>query len=105
MAHALARERYRRQNDTGFAYQGNKKNFDTLVKEAEEEILGRKNMPVQEAKESQAKLVKLNQMQIENLEKQRIELEHKFPRIAESVPISSDNPRSDISSERARLHS
>ena len=102
-AHALARERYRRQNDTGFAYQGNKKNFDTLVKEAEEEILGRKNIPVQEAKESQAELVKLNQMQIESLEKQRIELEHKFPRIAESVPISADNPRSDISSERARL--
>ena len=42
MAQALARERYRRQNDTGFGYQGGKKNFDTLVKEAEQEILGQK---------------------------------------------------------------
>jgi len=102
-AHALARERYRRQMDSGFAYQGNKKNFDTLVKEAEQEILGQKNIPVQEVKESQDQLVKLTQMQIENLEKQRIELENKFPGIAKSLPISPDNPRSDISSERARL--
>ena len=102
-AEALARERYRRQNDTGFAYRGNKKNYDTLVKEAEQEILGKKNLPVQEAKESQAELVKLNHIQIENLEKQRLELERKFPGIAESVPISSENPRADISSERARL--
>ena len=34
-------------------------------------------------------------MQIENLEKQRIELENKFPGIAASVPISlSQNPQS-----------
>ena len=102
-AQTLARERYRRQNDTGFAYQGNKKNFDTLVKEAEGEILGRKNIPVQQAKESQSQLLNLNQIQIENLEKQRSELEHKFPGIAGSIPIPSDNPGSDVSSERARL--
>ena len=41
-AQALAREWYRQQNDTGFAYQAGKKNFDTLVKEAEQEILGQK---------------------------------------------------------------
>ena len=38
----LARERYRRQNDTGFGYQAGKKDFDTLVKEAEQEVLGLK---------------------------------------------------------------
>ena len=55
-AQALAREWYRRQNDTGFAYQAGKKNFDTLVKEAEKEILGLKNKEAQEAKESETQL-------------------------------------------------
>ena len=41
-AQALARERYRRQNDSGFSYQGGKKSFDTLVKEAEQEIIKQK---------------------------------------------------------------
>ena len=73
-AQALAREWYRRQNDTGFAYQAGKKNFDTLVKEAEQQILGQKDKEIREAKESEAQLVKLHQEQIENLEKQRVEM-------------------------------
>ena len=65
------------------------------MKEAEEEILGQKNTAAQEAKESESQLVKLNQMQIENLEKQRMELENKYPGIAASVPISrSQQPQS-----------
>ena len=88
----------------GFSYQAYKKDFDTLVKEAEEEILAQKNTAVQEAKESESQLVKLNQMQIENLERQRIELENKYPGIASSLPISrSPNSQSDISPERSRL--
>ena len=39
---SLARERYRRQNDSGFSYQGGKKSFDTLVKEAEQELIKQK---------------------------------------------------------------
>jgi uncharacterized protein involved in exopolysaccharide biosynthesis/Mrp family chromosome partitioning ATPase len=85
-AQTLARERYRRQNDTGFAYQGNKKDFDTLVKEAEKEILGLRGTPAHEAKQFESEVVKVNQAQIESLEKQRIELEKKFPGIAESQP-------------------
>ena len=85
-AQTLARERYRRQNDTGFAYQGNKKDFDTLVKEAEKEILGLRGTPAHEAKQFESEFVKVNQAQIESLEKQRIELEKKFPGIAESQP-------------------
>ena len=42
MAHALARERYRHQNDSGFSYQAGKKNFDTLVKEAGQDIIQQK---------------------------------------------------------------
>jgi uncharacterized protein involved in exopolysaccharide biosynthesis/Mrp family chromosome partitioning ATPase len=109
-AQTIARERYRRQNDAGFSYQAYKKDFDTLVKEAEAEILAQKNtaaqeaQETQEAKESESQLVKFNQMQIENLEKQRMELENKFPGIAASVPISrSQNPQADISPERSRL--
>ena len=41
-AQARARERYRRQNDSGFSYQGGKKSFDTLVKEAEQDIIKQK---------------------------------------------------------------
>ena len=71
MAQAMAREWYRRQNDTGFAYQAGKKSFDTLVKEAERQVLGVKHKEAQEAKESEDQLVELNQNQIENLERQR----------------------------------
>ena len=96
-AQTLARERYRRQNDTGFAYQGNKKDFDTLVKEAEKEILAFRGTPAQEAKQFESEFVKVNQAQIESLEKQRIELEKKFPGIAESQPPSSrQNFQSDL---------
>ena len=105
LAHALARERYRRQNDSGFAYQANKKNFDALVKEAEQEVLGQKNAAAQVAKESEDQLLKLSQMQIENLEKQRVDLEKRFPGIATSLPIasSSKNTQPDLSPTRARL--
>jgi uncharacterized protein involved in exopolysaccharide biosynthesis/Mrp family chromosome partitioning ATPase len=104
MAQALARERYRRQNDTGFAYQGGKKSFDTLVKEAEQEILGQKNREALDAKQSESQLVKLNQVQIENLEKQRSDLEKRFPGIAASLPTAlSQNAQLDLSTERARL--
>ena len=41
-AQSLARERYHRQNDSGFSYRGTKKSFDTLVKEAEQEIVKEK---------------------------------------------------------------
>ena len=41
-AQTIARERYRRQNDSGFSYQGGKKSFDALVKEAEQEIIKKK---------------------------------------------------------------
>ncbi len=96
-AQTLARERYHRQNDTGFAYQGNKKDFDTLVKEAEKEILALRGTPAQEAKQFESEFVKVNQAQIESLEKQRIELEKKFPGIAESQPPSSrQNFQSDL---------
>ena len=102
-AQTLARERYRRQNDTGFAYQGNKKDFDTLVKEAEKEILGLRGTPAQEAKQFESEFVKVNQAQIESLEKQRIELEKKFPGIAESQPPTlGQNLQSDVA--RARHH-
>ena len=98
MAHALARERYRQQNDTGFAYQTNKKSFDTLVKEAEHEILGRTSNKSKVA-ESETELVKLNQVQIENLEKQRSDLEKKFPGIASSVNVKAELPT--VVAERA----
>ena len=104
MAQALAREWYRRQNDTGFAYQGGKKSFDTLVKEAEKEVLGLKNKEAQEAKESETQLMKLNQSQIENLERQRSDLEKRFPGIATSVPTGlSQNQQLDLATARARL--
>ena len=96
-AQTLARERYHRQNDTGFAYQGNKKDFDTLVKEAEKEILALRGTPAQEAKQFESEFVKVNQAQIDSLEKQRIELEKKFPGIAESQPPNSrQNFQSDL---------
>jgi Mrp family chromosome partitioning ATPase len=103
MAQALAREWYRQQNDTGFAYQANKKSFDTLVKEAEKQVLGLKNKEAQRAKESETELMTLNQNQIENLERQRIDLEKKFPGIANSSPtILSQNQQLDLAAARAR---
>ena len=46
MARQLARERYRNQNDTGFAYRMGKKDYDTLVKEAEQDILVQKSAEI-----------------------------------------------------------
>src|SRR4029077_13157720 len=80
-AQALARERYRRQNDSGFSYQGAKKSYDTLVKEAEQELIRQKinNSLTYKASDDElaklSQLQKLNQLQIDNLEKQRSELE------------------------------
>ena len=75
------------------------------MKEAEQEILGQKNKEaLGTAKESETQLVKLNQMQIENLERQRSDLEKRFPGIAASLPTaSSQNAQLDLSTERARL--
>jgi uncharacterized protein involved in exopolysaccharide biosynthesis/Mrp family chromosome partitioning ATPase len=105
MAQAIAREKYRRQNDTGFAYQTGKKSFDTLVKEAEKEILGAKNKEALQAKESETELLKLNQEQIVHLEKQRADLEAKFPGIATTVPsFSPENQKLDpAAAEHARV--
>ena len=102
-AQALARDWYRRQNDTGFGYQSGKKNFDTLVKEAETAVLGLKNQEAKEAKESETQLIKLNQTQIENLERQRSDLEKRFPGIATSVPTGlSQQEQLDLATARAR---
>ena len=78
-AREIARERYRRQNDTGFAYQAGKKDFDTLVKEAEQEILAQRITNSEMNKASEDQFVKVNQMQIENLEKQLGDMEKRFP--------------------------
>ena len=109
-AQALARERYRRQNDTGFSYQGGKKSFDDLVKEAEQDIIKKKinDALVLRATDDElsrlSQLQKLNQTQIDNLEKQRRELELKFPGLASMAPSSSlEDIRSAVSAERARL--
>ncbi|HEY5812421.1 MAG TPA: hypothetical protein VIT23_07190, partial [Terrimicrobiaceae bacterium] len=82
MAQQIARDRYRSQNDTGFAYQASKKSFDQLVREAAQELLVQRNTSAQQSKASQSLLVQLNQEQIENAEKQKLQLEKKFPTIA-----------------------
>ena len=104
MAQALARERYRRQNDSGFSYQGGKKSFDTLVKEAEQEIIKQKidNALTYKASDDElarlSQLQKLNQVQIDNLEKQRSDLELKISRprryTAQAHPPKSFKPKS-----------
>ena len=87
-AQVIAREWYRQQNATGFSYQAGKKDFDTLVKEAEQSIIQKKSKDAQVYKASEdelarlAELQKLNQMQIDGLEKQRSELEKKYPGLA-----------------------
>jgi uncharacterized protein involved in exopolysaccharide biosynthesis/Mrp family chromosome partitioning ATPase len=103
---ALARERYRRQNDTGFGYQSGKKNFDTLVKEAENETLAKRTINSPEEKASQLELVRINEMQIDNLEKQRIDLERKFPELAGPLPtavVAAATGQLNLANERARL--
>jgi polysaccharide biosynthesis transport protein len=106
---ALARERYRRQNDSGFSYNGAKKDFDTLVKEAEQELIKDKinKSLVYEASDDElarlTQLQKLNQTQIENLEKQRSELERRYPGLAGTLPSTSDDLKAQTAAERARL--
>jgi uncharacterized protein involved in exopolysaccharide biosynthesis/Mrp family chromosome partitioning ATPase len=110
-ARQLARERYISQNNTGFAYRMGKKDYDTLVKEAEQDILVQKSTQSQEAKASKNVLVQLNRTQIENLEKQRLELEKKYPSIASlalaaSTPVAAttfQNHELGLLAERVRL--
>ena len=100
----IARERYRRQNDTGFAYQGGKKDFDTLVKETEQEILTQRINQSEMNKASEDQFVKVNQMQIENLEKQLGDLEKRFPGLVATLPAATAQMRElDLSADRARL--
>ena len=110
-ARQLARERYRNQNDTGFGYRVGKKDYDTLVKEAEQDILAQKSTQSQEAKASKNVMVQMNRAQIDNLEKQRRELEEKYPDIASvamvaSTPIAAttfQNRELGVLAERVRL--
>jgi uncharacterized protein involved in exopolysaccharide biosynthesis/Mrp family chromosome partitioning ATPase len=110
-ARQLARERYIRQNNTGFAYKMGKKDYDTLVKEAEQDIIVQKSTQSQEAKASKNVLVQLNRTQIENLEKQRLDLEKRYPKIAAlalaaSTPIAAttlQNQELGLLAERVRL--
>ena len=109
-AQSIARERYRRQNDSGFSYQGGKKSFDTLVKEAEQELIKQKidDSLTYKASEDElarlSQLQKLNQAQIDNLEKQRSDLETKYPGLATILPSASpEELQAEVSAERARL--
>ena len=105
----LARERYRRQNDTGFSYHRSKKNFDVLVKEAEQELIKKKidDSLVFKASEDElarlSELQKLNQVQIENLEKQRTDFELKYPGLAATLPSTSEDLKAEMAAERGRL--
>ena len=80
MAQALARERYRQQNNSGFAYQGQEGLRYTRQG-------SRRRDPRTEAgtlqadKASQLELVRITQMQIENVEQQRTDLEKRNPEI------------------------
>ena len=91
MARKLASERYRLQNDTGFAYRIDKKDYDTLVKEAEQDILFQKSAQAQEARASKNVLVQQTRAQIEKIDKQRLELEKKYPNIA-TVALATSAP-------------
>ncbi len=108
-AQALARERYRLQNDSGFSYQGGKKDFDTLVKEAEQDLLKQKinNSLVLKATDDELirfnQLQRLNELQIETFEKQRKDLEVKYPGLATILPSkSAEQFQADISADRTR---
>ena len=65
------------------------------MKEAEQEIIKEKINNAQQYKASEDELArlgqlqKLNQMQIDSLEKQRNELEQKFPGLATTLPAAS----------------
>lgn len=100
----LARERYRRQNDSGFGYQGGKKNFDTLVKEAEREVLARKIADSQDQSVSAEQLLKAGQLQTENIEKQLSDLEKRYPGLlATTVGIPNETAEINLSVDRAGI--
>lgn len=70
----------------------------TLLRQAETELLSKYTQ--------QNRIVKVKQAQIADLEKQRRDLENKFPGLAEVVPATisaQGSPRPDIASERAIL--
>ena len=100
----LARERYRRQNDSGFGYQIGKKNFDTLVKEAEREVLARKIAYSQDQSVSAEQLLKAGQLQTENIEKQLSDLEKRYPGLlATTVAIPNQTTEIALSVDRANI--
>jgi uncharacterized protein involved in exopolysaccharide biosynthesis/Mrp family chromosome partitioning ATPase len=103
-AKEVARKRYIRQNDTGFAYQRGKKDFDTLVKEAEKEILEERLSETALSSTSEDPFVRVNQMQIQNLEQQLSDLEKRFPGLVATLPAAASQIRElDLSADRARL--
>ena len=103
-AREIARKRYLRQNDTGFAYQTGKKDFDALVKEAEQEILTQRINQSEMNRASEDQFVKVNQMQIENLERQLGDMEKRFPGLVATIPAATAQIRElDLSADRARL--
>ena len=76
------------------------------MKEAENEILAKRRINSPEDQAAQLELVRINQMQIDNLEKQRIDLERKFPELAGPLPTAVAAAATDqlnLASERARL--
>jgi uncharacterized protein involved in exopolysaccharide biosynthesis/Mrp family chromosome partitioning ATPase len=108
-AQVIARELYRQQNATGFSYRAGKKDFDTLVKEAQDNIIQQKvkNAQVYKASEDElarlSQLQTLNQMQIDSLEKQRSELDKKYPGLAAALPAASvEKAQAELSAERGR---
>jgi uncharacterized protein involved in exopolysaccharide biosynthesis/Mrp family chromosome partitioning ATPase len=104
LAREIARKRYQRQNNSGFAYQVGKKNFDELVKEAEQEVLVQRSGQFGTDKTAEDQFLKVGEMQIENLEKQLGDLEKRFPALVNTVPAASLQVRQlDLSSDRARL--
>ena len=105
---AIARERYRRQNDTGFDFQARKKDFDTLFREAKEEVLARgraqKTVASQDQSASEEQLLKLSQLQTENVEKQLSDLEKRYPGLlATAAAIPPQSAEFNLSTDRANL--
>ena len=103
-AREVARQRYIRQNDTGFDYQGGKKDFDALVKEAEKEVLAERLSQAALTNTNEDPFVRVNQMQIQNLEQQLIDMEKRFPGLVATLPAAASQIRElDLSADRARL--
>jgi uncharacterized protein involved in exopolysaccharide biosynthesis/Mrp family chromosome partitioning ATPase len=100
----LARERYRRQNDSGFAYQGGKKDFDSLVKEAEKDVLARKIVDSQNQNASSEQLLRAGQLQTDNIEKQLSDLEKRYPGLlATTAAMPGHAAEMGLSVDRANL--